>query len=87
MGIGQLVMMPLFFASSALYPLSIMPRWLRIVARVNPLTYEVHGMRQLMLGIGSGGTLWIDFAVGIGFFAATADRGSHVSPRDSLGGL
>ena len=29
MGIGQLVMMPLFFASSALYPLSILPRWLR----------------------------------------------------------
>ena len=48
MGIGQLVMMPLFFASSALYPLAIMPQWLRIVARVNPLTYEVHGMRQLL---------------------------------------
>ena len=32
MGIGQLVMMPLFFASSALYPLSIMPGWLRVLA-------------------------------------------------------
>ena len=64
MGIGQLVMMPLFFASSALYPLSIMPQWLRIVARVNPLTYEVHGMRDLMLGISTGGTLWVDFLVG-----------------------
>jgi len=30
MGIGQLVMMPLFFASSALYPLAIMPEWLRV---------------------------------------------------------
>jgi ABC-type multidrug transport system, permease component len=29
MGIGQLVMMPLFFASSALYPLAIMPGWLQ----------------------------------------------------------
>ena len=45
-GIGQLVMMPLFFASSALYPLSIMPGWLQALARVNPLTYEVHGMRD-----------------------------------------
>jgi ABC-2 type transport system permease protein len=44
MGIGQLVMMPLFFASSALYPLAIMPGWLQVVARVNPLTYEVRGM-------------------------------------------
>src|SRR5207237_351753 len=33
MGIGQLIMMPLFFASSALYPLSVMPGWLHAVAR------------------------------------------------------
>jgi ABC-2 type transport system permease protein len=39
MGIGQLVAMPLFFASSALYPVSIMPGWLQALARVNPLTY------------------------------------------------
>src|SRR5437899_716990 len=63
MGIGQLVMMPLFFASSALYPLAIMPGWLQAVARVNPLTYEVHGMRALMLGVHTGGTLWVDFLV------------------------
>jgi ABC-2 type transport system permease protein len=84
MGIGQLVMMPLFFASSALYPLSIMPRWLRIVARVNPLTYEVHGMRQLMLGISTGGTLWIDFVVGVFFFSATAAIAAKVYPRAIL---
>ena len=71
MGIGQLIMMPLFFASSALYPLSIMPGWLQALARVNPLTYEVHGMRQLLLGVSTGGTLWIDFAV-VGFFLAVA---------------
>jgi len=35
MGIGQLAMMPPLFASSALYPLSIMPGWLRTIARVN----------------------------------------------------
>src|SRR5690349_499498 len=33
MGIGQLVMMPLFFASSALYPIAIMPAWLQWIAR------------------------------------------------------
>ena len=52
MGIGQLIMMPLFFASSALYPLAIMPGWLRAVARVNPLTYEVQGLRQMLVGVG-----------------------------------
>ena len=84
MGIGQMVMMPLFFASSALYPLSIMPHWLQIVARVNPLTYEVHGMRQLMLGIHTGGTLWIDFAVVAGFLAATALVAARMYPRAIL---
>jgi ABC-2 type transport system permease protein len=84
MGIGQLIMMPLFFASSALYPLSIMPTWLRIVARVNPLTYEVHGMRDLLLGVSAGGTLWIDFVVGIGFLVLTATAAARAYPRAIL---
>ncbi len=49
MGIGQLITMPLFFASNAIYPINLMPTWLRIVARVNPLTYEVDALRSLML--------------------------------------
>ena len=84
MGIGQLVMMPLFFASSALYPLSIMPGWLQTIARVNPLTYEVHGMRQLLLGISSGGSLWLDFVVGVAFTAATATAAARAYPRAIL---
>jgi len=76
--------MPLFFASSALYPLSIMPTWLRIVARVNPLTYEVHGMRDLLLGVSAGGTLWIDFVVGVCFLAATAVAAARAYPRAIL---
>src|SRR5262245_37074238 len=62
MGIGQLIMMPLFFASSALYPLAIMPGWLHVVARVNPLTYEVQGLREMLVGVASG-ELWLDFSV------------------------
>jgi ABC-2 type transport system permease protein len=71
MGIGQMVMMPLFFASSALYPLAIMPAWLRVVAHGNPLTYEVHGMRDLLLGIHTGGQLWADFLF-VGTFTVIA---------------
>jgi ABC-2 type transport system permease protein len=84
MGIGQLVVMPLFFASSALYPISIMPRWLRIVAHANPLSYEVHGMRQLLLGISTGGALWLDFTVAIAFLAAAALTAAKVYPRAIL---
>jgi ABC-2 type transport system permease protein len=49
MGIGQAIMMPLFFASNALYPVSVMPTWLRVINRVNPLSYEVDALRGLLL--------------------------------------
>jgi ABC-2 type transport system permease protein len=49
MGIGQVLTMPLFFASNAIYPLSLMPRWLHIAALFNPLTYIVDALRGLML--------------------------------------
>jgi ABC-2 type transport system permease protein len=49
MGIGQVLTMPLFFASNAIYPISIMPRWLQAVSRVNPLTYEVDALRSMMV--------------------------------------
>jgi ABC-2 type transport system permease protein len=49
MGIGQVLTMPLFFASSAIYPLDLMPPWLRAVARFNPLTYLVAALRALMV--------------------------------------
>jgi ABC-2 type transport system permease protein len=49
MGVGQVLTMPLFFASNAIYPVSIMPAWLRVIAHGNPLTYEVDALRTLML--------------------------------------
>jgi len=49
MGIGQMITMPLFFASNAIYPVSMMPGWLQVIAHVNPLTYEVDALRTLML--------------------------------------
>ena len=49
MGIGQIITLPLFFASNAIYPIEIMPHWLQIVARVNPLSYMVDGLRSLLV--------------------------------------
>ena len=60
MGIGQLITMPLFFASNAIYPINLMPMWLKVIARINPLTYEVDALRGLML---AGGTTTYGFAV------------------------
>ena len=69
MGIGQVLTMPLFFASNAIYPLDMMPGWLRVVARANPLTYLVDALRGLMIqggqNIHSYGT---DFGLMAGIF-------------------
>ncbi len=61
MGIGQMITMPLFFASNALYPVAVMPGWLRALALVNPLSYEVDALRGLL--IGTPAHLPLDFAV------------------------
>lgn len=61
MGIGQAITMPLFFASNALYPIDIMPDWLKVISRVNPLSYQVDILRGLM--VGTPATLLLDFAV------------------------
>ncbi len=64
MGIGQVLTMPLFFASNAIYPISIMPGWLQVISHANPLSYEVDALRTLML---DGGTstygIGLDLAV------------------------
>lgn len=49
MGMGQIITMPLFFASNALYPISIMPLWLRFISVANPLSYIVEALRSLLV--------------------------------------
>ncbi|WP_084022263.1 ABC transporter permease [Chlorobaculum limnaeum] len=71
MGIGQIMTMPLFFASNAIYPISIMPDWLKIVAHINPLSYQVDLLRALMV-TGGASTFGIgtDFLMLIGMLIA-----------------
>jgi ABC-2 type transport system permease protein len=61
MGIGQAITMPLFFASNALYPVDVMPSWVRALSKVNPLSYEVDALRTLL--VGGHGDVWLDFGV------------------------
>jgi len=63
MGIGQVLTMPLFFASNAIYPLDIMPEWLKVIAHVNPLTYLVDALRGVMV---AGGRSVYGFGADIG---------------------
>ena len=52
MGLGQLITLPLLFASNALYAVSLMPGWMQAIARVNPLTYQVEALRRMLVGVG-----------------------------------
>ena len=47
MAVINLFMMPLMFASNALFPINVMPKWLQIIAKLNPITYAIIPMRDL----------------------------------------
>ncbi len=79
MGIGQVLTMPLFFASNALYPLSIMPGWLRGIAVANPLSYLVDALRGLLLG--SPSHLPLDYGVLLGAALVAAAVAAQLYPR------
>ncbi|MGH7618926.1 MAG: ABC transporter permease, partial [Gemmatimonadaceae bacterium] len=81
MGIGQVLTMPLFFASNAIYPLSLMPPWLRAISQYNPLTYLVNALRTLMVHGGESTTgLPTDFAVLTLVFVALVTVGARLYP-------
>jgi len=46
MALTQMLVMPLFFLSGALYPLRSLPAWLTVLTRFDPLTYIVYPMRH-----------------------------------------
>ncbi|HUB87352.1 MAG TPA: ABC transporter permease [Verrucomicrobiae bacterium] len=82
MGIGQILTMPLFFASNAMYPITLMPDWLKVVAHVNPLTYEVDALRALMVqGGASLFGLGLDFAVLLFALAALTTISARLYPN------
>ena len=82
MGIGQVMTMPLFFASNAIYPLSMMPLWLQWISKANPLTYEVDALRTLMIaGAASHFGLAVDFGVLLAWCVALVAVGAKLYPR------
>jgi ABC-2 type transport system permease protein len=82
MGIGQIMTMPLFFASNAIYPIQLMPHWLQAIARANPLSYEVDALRALMLAGGSSAFgLGVDYLVLASLAAALVLLAARLYPR------
>jgi ABC-2 type transport system permease protein len=76
MALTQMLVMPLFFLSGALYPLAGLPAWLSVLTRIDPLTYVVGPMRhavfthlnisQEALHAMSPGITWAGWVVPIG---------------------
>jgi ABC-2 type transport system permease protein len=48
MGVMQMIVMPMFFISGALFPVANLPGWLAVLNRLDPLTYAVDPMRRLV---------------------------------------
>ncbi|MBI4461089.1 MAG: ABC transporter permease [Acidobacteria bacterium] len=66
----------LLFASSMFYPVEPLPAWLRVLAYVNPLTWQADFLRYASLGVGGGGGLALEAALFcvftlVSFWAAT----------------
>jgi daunorubicin resistance ABC transporter membrane protein len=77
MAIMQMLLMPLFFLSGALFPLNGLPGWLTVLTRLDPLTYAVDPMRRAVferLAIPAAGVTWggaaVPVAVELGIVAA-----------------
>jgi ABC-2 type transport system permease protein len=62
MAVNNLLVIPLFFLSSALYPLDSVPTAMKIIASLNPLTYAVDALRMSLIHQ-SHFPLWQDFTV------------------------
>jgi ABC-2 type transport system permease protein len=85
-GLINLLNFPLMFTSSALIPIALMPNWLQTVARYNPITFVVDGMRQLVFhtSVGSVYSVGVDL-LGIGIFCALmVTLGSYLSRKALL---
>jgi ABC-2 type transport system permease protein len=66
--IFNLVTLPLMFASSAYFPINLMPDWLKPIAYANPISYTIDAVRRLMVFSDGYGPLPLDFAF-VGIFA------------------
>jgi len=81
--IQSFVTLPIFFTSSALFPLSTAPGWLQAVTYFNPMTYGVDALRAIVLrgAMPSLFPLYIDILVVGAFDLAMILLGTHMFSR------
>ncbi|MGH9998439.1 MAG: ABC transporter permease [Nitrosopumilaceae archaeon] len=81
-GIVNFLGMPLFMLSPALFPLELVPDWLAVVAKLNPVTYSVLLIRGMMTGTTQAVSVVLELAVISGFVIIMVALASYVFTRE-----
>ena len=71
------LVMPMFFLSGALFPITKIPPWLKLLVCLNPFTYGVDALRLCLIGEGAF-SLFIDILALLVFFAVTLFSASYL---------
>ena len=81
-GVVNFLGMPLFMLSPALFPLELVPDWLAVVAKLNPVTYSVLLIRDMMTGTAQAASVVLELAVISGFVIIMVALASYVFTRE-----
>ena len=81
-GIINFLGMPLFMLSPALFPLELLPDWLAGAAKLNPVTYTVLLVRELMTGVTEGVSSAMSIGIIVIFVVAMVGLASYVFTRE-----
>jgi ABC-2 type transport system permease protein len=77
---ANLVALPLFFLSGSMYPVDDAPPWLAPLIRLNPITYAVDALRQVLIGVAHH-SLGLDLAVVLAFTIVTVGTATYSFKR------
>ncbi len=81
-GLINFLGMPLFMLSPALFPLELLPDWLAFAAKLNPVTYTVLLVRELMTGVTEGVSAVLSIGIIAVFVLAMVGIASYVFTRE-----
>jgi len=81
-GIINFLGMPLFMISPALFPLELLPDWLAVAAKLNPVTYTILLIRGLMTGVTEGVSPALSIGIIVVFVLVMVGLASYVFTRE-----
>jgi ABC-2 type transport system permease protein len=81
-GIINFLGMPLFMVSPALFPLELLPDWLAVAAKLNPVTYAILLIRGLMTGVTEGVSPVLSIGIITVFVLVMVGLASYVFTRE-----